>query len=105
MQIVFLRGEANEFHHDHGADGDTCIVGFAFVFDKVVDFCGNHAVEAIGTVVGGDVKRAVQIFEFFFVNDGLFVLEADDDIAVDAAFRQVTDLRIDRSGTDAAADK
>ena len=102
FQAVFLRGEGNEFHHDHRPDGDTFVVVFALFLDQFADQGRYESFEAFGTVVGGDIEVFGDGAHGVGVDEHLFVFGADNDIRFYAVLPEPFDLRIDRGRAHAA---
>ena len=74
----------------------------------VIDFfhCfGYKTFDSVGTVNGGYVNFAAESFEFFFIEDLVFGVEAEDNGNFLSLFAKFFCKHIKRRNTNAAADK
>ena len=75
------------------------------VVHKLLQKRGDHAMEALGAVIGAEVEMVADSGHFFLVYQQGGGLGADDDIDLGAVCVQPLGLRIDRGGTDTAGDE
>ena len=99
---VLLRRPGDELHHDHRADRDHFVVTLALPVDQVAHQVGHHTVKSGAAVVRSDEYLARHGARLIGKDQRILVLRPDDDVGLHAALRQPLDLRIDRSGPDAA---
>ena len=105
FQPVFARGERHELHHHHRADGHALVVALAPRVDQLAEQLRHQPVEALRTVVRGDVEVARHGTHLVGVDQHVARLGAHDDIGPDTVLVQPLDLRIDRRRAYAAGDE
>ena len=94
-----------KFHHDHGTDGNTYIIGFAFLFHEILDCLGNHTASSIGSIVRGHIKITSYGLHFLFQYKKILCFGAYDNIRCDSVLMQPFYLGIYGSRTHTACYK
>ena len=102
--IIFLSGQAAEFHHDHRSDSYTFCISFSFG-DQIIDYFCYHTTSSVRSVICCNIQVACYSFHLFFQNDQVFGLCTNDNIGINTMFMQPFYLWVNRRSTNSTCYK